>query len=175
MKLLRTIETSPNTNGTTSIPPFRSSPSLTNPSYMRPISSLRALLPRLPPPPKTTTPVNIPPVARTPRSDAHRAHKRRRPPFRRRQARSHQRRRSAPLPAILHRPQQRRHPPRHRLRQRHRHPRLLRPGRAQDLPVPPRLHALAHLQHVLQHHLHPPLRLLRHRNGPHLQTWHLIK
>lgn len=142
----------------------------THPSHLCPLTLFGKLLPRLPPSPESSPLLLRSTFPRPPRRIPHSSHHWRRPSLRRPKTRSHQRRRSPPLSTLLHHSQQHRHPPRHRLRQRHHHPRLLNSLGAQTLPVPARLHAQPNLQYGVQRHLLPPLRLLRHRHRPHLQT-----
>ena len=84
--------------------------------------------------------------------------------------RSYQCGRSTSLTSVMHHFERRRHPSRNSFRQRNYHSSLLHSFRTQALPIPPRLHALSHLQHVVQHYLFPSVCVLRHRHGAHLQT-----
>lgn len=172
MKLLYTIETSPNPNGET-FPPTSSFSchSLNSHSHLCSLPLLGKLLPRLPPPSKSGPLLLRPTLTRPSRKHAYSPHKRRRPHLRHHKKRSHQRGRSPPVPPLLHHHQRRRHPPGDRLGQGHHHPRLLRARGPQALPIPAGVDAQPDLQHVLQRHLHFTLRLLRHRHRARLQAY----
>ena len=137
---------------------------------MHPLLVFGKLLPSL------STPTKSPPselhttLTRSTIRHPHTANNRRRPSLRHHKTGSSKRSRRAPLSPLPHHPQQHRHPPSHSLRQRHHHPRLLRSQSRQALPIPAGLNAQPHLQHVLQHHLLPPLRLLRNRHSAHFQA-----
>ena len=143
MKLLYTMETSPNPHGTLQHQQDSVEKRVTDQnSHLHTITLVRKLLPSLSPPTESGTVVLCPTLSRPTRRCARSAYERRRPPLRHYQARGNQRSGSTPLASVLHRRQRHRDPPGHRLRQGHHHPCLFYSLCPQALPIQTRLYAL---------------------------------